>query len=45
MSLLSRNKSILKNKDIEVSGKISLNISSSEETLNIAESLIKENMI
>lgn len=42
MSLLSRNKSILKNKDIEVSGKISLNISSSEETLNIAESLIKE---
>lgn len=42
MSLLSRNKSILKNKDIEVSGKISLNISSNGETLNIAERLIKE---
>lgn len=42
MSLLSSNQSILKNKDIEVRGKISLNLSSQDQRLNIAERLIKE---
>ena len=42
MSLLSSNQSILKNKDVEVQGKISLNLSYQDQRLNIAERLIKD---